>query len=145
MKIIIDTREKNAWQFSIPSEVGTLKTGDYSIAGLENIIAVERKSLDDLCNCLAGDRKRFVKELERSRSFDYFGLIIEANFLTIRKGQFKSLIKSRSVVGSLFTFEHRYGIRVHFAGSWTNGAEICQEIFEKYIYEKRKQLEAIKK
>ena len=47
--IIIDTREQIPWEFrDLPTEPGTLDTGDYSVSGLEHLIAVERKSLDDL-------------------------------------------------------------------------------------------------
>ena len=52
---IVDTREK------LPLDLATLKTvnqslmtGDYSVVGLENIVTVERKSLDDLLGCVAG-------------------------------------------------------------------------------------------
>ena len=42
----------------VESEVKHLKTGDYSIIGLEDVVTVERKSVDDLCNCILSDRNR---------------------------------------------------------------------------------------
>ena len=53
MKIIIDTREQTPWSFpdGVLIERGTLATGDYTLAGLENIVAVERKSLADFISC----------------------------------------------------------------------------------------------
>ena len=53
MKIIIDSREQRPFDFlsqngDIETERGTLDTGDYSVAGLESRVAVERKSLADL-------------------------------------------------------------------------------------------------
>ena len=143
IKIVIDRREKASWAFSIPTIPGTLSTGDYSIYGLEDYISIERKELGDLCNCLGAHRERFIRELERAKAFEYFGLIIEADFKTIRKGLYTSLIKSGSIIGSLFTFEHRYGIHVHFAGSHAHGAEICEQLLTKYVLEKQKILEKI--
>ncbi len=48
LTIIIDTREQVPLSFSLPTERGSLVTGDYSIAGLKRFIAIERKSPDDL-------------------------------------------------------------------------------------------------
>ena len=47
-RIIIDTREQTPWSFppEIPVEIGTLKTGDYALAG-DDAFAIERKSKDD--------------------------------------------------------------------------------------------------
>lgn len=55
MRILIDTREQLPYQFE-NSEVGTIPVGDYSICGLENHVAVERKELNDLnVSYLRGD------------------------------------------------------------------------------------------
>src|SRR6516164_7628811 len=47
----------NGWQWQ--AVTGTLYSGDYSVRGLEDQFAVERKSVDDLANCcLASNRER---------------------------------------------------------------------------------------
>ena len=57
MKIVIDTREQAPFPFSgeqyrgTETAFGTLDTGDYSLAGLTDKVAVERKSLPDLVAC----------------------------------------------------------------------------------------------
>ena len=57
---IIDSREQNPLDVSpLQAITGTLVTGDYSIQGLESVIAIERKSLDDLLGCCGRERKRF--------------------------------------------------------------------------------------
>jgi len=50
---ICDTREQRPLNLA-PLQVvtGTLATGDYSVQGLENIVAIERKSLSDLLGCV---------------------------------------------------------------------------------------------
>ena len=66
MKIIIDTREQAPFAFrhermDATTEPGTLAVGDYSLAGLEDRVAVERKSLPDLVMCLGRERERFER------------------------------------------------------------------------------------
>jgi hypothetical protein len=63
--VVIDSREQAPLVFArLQSVAGTLYSGDYSVLGLEDVLAVERKSLDDLANCcLASGRDRFEHEL----------------------------------------------------------------------------------
>jgi ERCC4-type nuclease len=59
--IITDTREQNPLAFEwLESRAGTLQTGDYSVAGLEELFAVERKTVPDLVGCcMRGNRGAF--------------------------------------------------------------------------------------
>lgn len=67
LHIVIDTREQMPWSFD-PSHaltrVGTLRTGDYALAGDEGF-AIERKSLEDFLGTVATGWERFSRELER--------------------------------------------------------------------------------
>ena len=46
---IIDTREQAPLDLApLATITGTLSTGDYSVKGLEAVVAIERKSLPDL-------------------------------------------------------------------------------------------------
>ena len=76
--IIIDSREQHPFDFQGPTQIGTLATGDYSIVGLEHLLAVERKSLDDLLACIGHERDRFKRELQRLRAYRFRMLVIEA-------------------------------------------------------------------
>jgi DNA excision repair protein ERCC-4 len=58
---------------------GTLASGDYSLAGYERRVAVERKSLADWYGTLGKGRDRFERELERLRSYDFAAVVIEAS------------------------------------------------------------------
>jgi ERCC4-type nuclease len=59
--IVIDTREQTPLSFARLQTVrGTLNTGDYSVAGLEKLFSVERKTVADLVGCCAGRRTRTV-------------------------------------------------------------------------------------
>jgi len=80
-KVIRDTREQNGWTFMAGKACegtisGTLKTGDYSIEGYQDILTLERKgSIAELATNLVEDR--FERELERMESFKYAFMILE--------------------------------------------------------------------
>lgn len=59
--IVIDSREQRPLPFErLKTQPGSLITGDYSVAGMETQIAIERKSIEDLAGCCAGqNRERF--------------------------------------------------------------------------------------
>jgi len=93
-QIVADQREKKIWDFAgitrrikkrdVPVEINVvlkhLKTGDYSIEGMEDVIAVERKSTADLINTISQNRDRFVRELERMAAFQHAFVIIEGDW-----------------------------------------------------------------
>ena len=57
---IVDTREQAPFDLSpMGAERGTLATGDYSVRGLEDLVCLERKALNDLTGCITHDRERF--------------------------------------------------------------------------------------
>jgi len=61
MKILVDTREQTPWSFPKTEQVerAGLTTGDYSLAGLEGLVAIERKSLEDFVSCCGKGRERW--------------------------------------------------------------------------------------
>ena len=68
MIIKIDTREQTPYEFKNPSEVGTIPIGDYSISGLENHIAIERKKINDLINKSSKDFTNFYKHFTNAKA-----------------------------------------------------------------------------
>ena len=94
--IIVDTREQAPYQFTgfrtnasarggkrdlvIPVQCRGLPTGDYSILGFESLVAVERKSLEDLYGTLGGGRERFSRELERLAAMNRALVVVEATW-----------------------------------------------------------------
>ena len=58
---IQDTREQRPLDLSpLAVEIGTLKTGDYSVKGMETIVTIERKGLSDILGCFGGERERLA-------------------------------------------------------------------------------------
>jgi len=143
MRIIIDTREQLPYEFQTTSVKGTLSTGDYSIFGLEDFIAIERKTLDDLIGSLCTGRQRFERELQRGKSLDYFAVIIESTLTDIVNGSYRSQMTPKSAIQSLLAFSVRYRLPLFFVDSRNYGARITECLLLKYAREMEKRTEAI--
>ena len=145
MIILTDSREQKPYSFETPSEVGTLKCGDYSLVGGEHLIGVERKTLDDLIGCLSKDRARFERELFKGKSLDYMALVIEGSLSDIIGHKYRSQMEPKAVIQSLIAFSIRYHLPVWFAGSREHGQRITASLLEKYAREVEKKHEALSK
>jgi ERCC4-type nuclease len=125
--IIRDSREKLPYVFTgEPVVVSGLRTGDYSVSGMEHLVCVERKSQGDYWGCLGKSRKRFVAELERMKEIPWSLVVIEAGLSMIREGFFfyngskavRSKIPGSTALNSAIFWELAYpSIRFHFCGS----------------------------
>lgn len=118
MKILIDTREQAPFDFQgYDVEVihGTLQTGDYSIPGLESLVAVERKSLPDLVACLGRERERFEHELERLRGYDSVAVVVESPMSCLALGEYRSKLDPKAAYESVVAFMVRYRLPFYFA------------------------------
>lgn len=81
--VLRDQREKlnKGWQFSasancVGTENATLKTGDYTLLGYENILAMERKgSISEFAKNITEDR--FERELIRMDNFPFSFILLE--------------------------------------------------------------------
>jgi DNA excision repair protein ERCC-4 len=78
--VAIDTREQlpYAWE-GVTCQQATLVAGDYSIIGMESVVAVERKAWPDFYGCLTTGRERFENSLHRLASVRYPAVVIEAS------------------------------------------------------------------
>ena len=135
MKILIDTREQQPYSFETESETATLGTGDYSLAGAENLISIERKSIDDLVGCLTSGRERFERELYRGRALDYFALVVEASLSDLSNGRYRSEMNPKAAIQSLLAFSIRYGLPIFFVENRRYGARVTESLLLKYARE----------
>ena len=151
MKIIQDSREQIPYAFNAPRyagtvvEVGTLSVGDYSLHGLEDRIAIERKSLADLCGTLTSGRERFRRECERGRGLEYFGLVIEASMDDVRRHNYRSAMTPQSLLQTLAAWSVRYGLHVHWCGSREGSEYLTHSLLEKFLKEQQTLLAALVK
>ena len=122
MQIIVDSREQLPFTFSherydVQIQQGTLAVGDYSLRGLEDKVAVERKSLPDLVQCLGRERERFERELLRGAALDAFAVVVEGSWSDLANGNFRSQLNPHAACQSTLAFMARYRLPFLFAGS----------------------------
>ncbi|MCK6465097.1 MAG: ERCC4 domain-containing protein [Phycisphaerae bacterium] len=141
--ILIDTREQDPFTFAnLPSEPGTLDTGDYSVRGLEHLVAVERKSLDDLLACVGRERDRFKRELQRLRAYRFRLLIVETTAADLEQGAYpgggegarplwRSKLTPAHVLGSLAAWTAQYSLPVWLGGTHDESGRFA----ERFLYQ----------
>jgi ERCC4-type nuclease len=162
MQIITDTREiRNQHilaEFSkhgIPFKVKKLFAGDYTIAGYENKILIERKSsLTELSGNFCKGRKRFESEFIRAMEAGAkIYLLIEDEqgreklllrreldkdkSLTAEERQkktWRSNFCANSFINSLASWKEKYNLEIKFVKKQESGKEILN-IFTKYLEE----------
>lgn len=149
MELIIDAREQCPFQFEgklYPDtwiSKGTLQSGDYSLAGLENHVAIERKSLADLVQCLGRDRERFERELIRAKGLEYFAVVCEGSFRDLANGHYRSKLPAHSASQSVAAFMARHRTPFFFAGSRPAAEYITWSLLKQYLQGKQHELKAI--
>ena len=125
--LIVDTREQCPLIFTrLPSEPGTLATGDYSTRGLTDKFAIERKSIEDLTGCVAGERERFERELARMDGLRFKRLLIVGSRDAIAAHDYHSKVSPASVMGSLYSWEQRFGVPFLFEPDPEKAAAIVE-------------------
>ena len=116
LECIIDTREQKPLDLSpLRSCRGTLSCADYSIRGLTNVIAVERKSCADLVACCTHERERFEREIQRLLAYPHRLIVVECHLSDIEDGNYRSKASPSSVLGSVLGFIAS-GVPILFAG-----------------------------
>lgn len=124
--ILVDTREQTPLDLSaFPNWIGgvrtaTLQTGDYTVEGFEDLICVERKTLNDLVATLMHHRARFIREMERLAAFPQRAIFVEASYLQVKSPYtFHEGVDARpnGCSGSLDAVEARWNTPVVYASS----------------------------
>ncbi len=141
LNIVCDTREQLPYDFTrfgaAVHRVG-LTTGDYSLVGYENRIALERKTLDDLIGCLTTGRARFERELVRAKELDLFTVVVEANMEDVFRHRYKSRMAPHAALQSILALQIRYGLPFVWASSRKGGEYCAFWTLSKWLREKEK-------
>jgi len=150
LHIIVDSREHRPFDFSgegysgVTVSTGSLTVGDYSIRGLQDVVAVERKSMDDLAHCLGTERSRFLRQLQRGRSLEAYCVVVEASWVDLASGNYSARgLHPHAACQSVAAFMARLGVPFLFAGS-RKAAEYCTWSFlYQYAQGIRRRLRAV--
>jgi DNA excision repair protein ERCC-4 len=99
---VVDTREQTPLDLQpLQTIAGTLAAGDYSVQGLQNFVAVERKSLPDLLCCVGQERTRFDACVQRLLAYPVRALVVEAHWVDVEQHRWRGNVTPAAVVGSL--------------------------------------------
>lgn len=139
MKILVDTREQLAYDFSMLDaqiERATLPSGDYSLPSFQDRVGIERKELNDLIACLMGpNRERFEKELARLARYDLGLVVVEASLEDVAQGRYRSEMKPHAALQSILSFQVRYRVPFVWAGDRKGGEYVTFWSLAKYLRE----------
>jgi len=139
LTIIVDTREQTPWSFSGYGDVRVitagLKSGDYSLAGHEHRIALERKSLPDLVGSLSTGRARFEREMERLAAMEFAAVLVEASAQDIVQHNYRSAMNPASVMQSIFAWTVRHRVPFLFCGSRAHAEYTAHGLLSKFLRE----------
>jgi ERCC4-type nuclease len=124
--IVIDSREQDPLAFTFPTITAGLPTGDYTVVGLEDDFAVERKSVPDVIGSLTTGRDRFMRELQRLQAYPFKRLLIIGSEKEIEEGGWShSRANPTAILHSLYSIEAR-GIPVAYASSAVLAASLIE-------------------
>jgi ERCC4-type nuclease len=147
LPVVIDSREQLPFSFHgrpVAVTVSPLEAGDYSVAGFERKVAVERKSLVDLVGCLGRERERFERELVRLRGWEVAAVVVEEPQVALRTGRYRGGLNPAAAWQSIVAFSSRF--RVPFF--WCTGREDAEattyDILRHYARDRWRELRALR-
>lgn len=142
--VAIDTREQAPYYFRtirgnaaqkylpvmVPVETKTLPTGDYSLVGFEDQIAIERKSKEDAFSTFCHGHDRFERELHRLNVMPgWAAVIVESSIASIQTDPpAHTKYSVQSFFGQIYAWQLRFR-NVHWWFEASKGAA------EKTVYE----------
>ncbi len=133
MNIVVDTREKDEYTFGdVETSRRKLDAGDYSVAGLEDRVAIERKNLDDFVGTVIYHKERFHNELCALARMDFAAIVVEASLPDILDHRYKSGVRPASVIGAAVAVMVSYRIPIIFAGNRQLACHVTQSILQRY-------------
>jgi DNA excision repair protein ERCC-4 len=123
--IIVDTREQEPLSFDprlVAAVRQALPAGDYSVAGLEACVAVERKTVDDFVSTVIHSRERFREELRKLSGYRAACVVVEAGIDDVLRHRYRSQAHPNAVIGSALSIILDHRIPVFFC---TNRQAAC--------------------
>lgn len=148
--IIRDTREKQGWDFPpdgkcMGIEVATMRTGDYTLKGFEDLICIERKkSPSELAGNLGIKKKPFEAEMQRMKDFKYPFIVCEFSMTDLleypknsdipRSKLDKVIIGGKYMLKCLLEYQLEYNIKILFCDNAQHAATVAASLMKR-LYE----------
>lgn len=146
-RVLRDSREKECQGWWFPESdrclgtiVTTMKTGDYTIEGLEDILVIERKrNTAEFSQNIT--EKRFDRELERMEQFKYGFMVLEFSMHDIMnfpknsgipEHKWKDLqITNKYMLRRFTEYQTQYKSKIILADYY--GASVAESIFKRVV------------
>lgn len=131
MIVLIDSRERQPWGFSAKVETHRRKldAGDYSLHGYADRVSVERKDLNDFISTVIHQRKRFYRELERLRAYEFRFVVVEADLQDVFDRRYASSADPMAPLGLSNAMMIDFNIPLLFWGK----RQICSAMVENLL------------
>lgn len=142
--IIVDTREQQPWTFdNYATAKRKLDTGDYSVAGLEHLIGIERKkSVSEFANNIV--EKRFEDVVDRLSKLKYPFILFEFDLKdvlvypigsTVPKRMWNNIkISPAFIMKNIIELQILHKINVFFCGSPSAAEKMAEYLLKKVHY-----------
>lgn len=142
--VVVDTREQQPWSFDNYTKANRkLDTGDYSVEGLETVLAIERKkSINEIANNII--ESRFKDVIDRLSKMKYAYILLEFdldNVLSYPIGSSlpkhmwnKVKISPSFIMKHILEWQMFHNIKVVFCGGPTNAEKMAEFIMNKVYY-----------
>lgn len=101
-------------------EIGILRDIYLNLDRTNGILIERKNSLEELAGNLGRNRERFENELEKMKGAEKHLIVESGSWKAVYAGEYNSDVTSASFRGSLFAFQSRYGLHVHFADRETS-------------------------
>ena len=138
--VIQDTREQQGWYFSeydkcSGMEIGTLKTGDYTMKGFEEMVCIERKaSTSEIANNLGKKKKPFQAEMDAFLvlEFSMDDLLNYPKNSNVPKSKMGYVrITGKYLLKCLIEYQVWYNVKVLFCDNKQNAFAVTNSIFKR--------------
>jgi len=125
--VLVDSREQTPLYLfaNHPNWFGgeqrvALKAGDYSVLGMEDVMALERKSMADAIGSTIAGRERFIRSCARLAKFRWKAILIEASYEEMKTPYylFEDLVTEahpNAVCGTFDAIEAKFGIPILYS------------------------------
>ena len=156
--VLVDNREQQPYAFTglvadkrqgggpllVETKTVCLASGDYSLDGYADRVAVERKSLNDLFHTLSQGRDRFERELARLDAMQVAAVMVEAEWTTVFTDPPRfSHLEPKTVFRSVLAWTQRFP-RVHWflVPDRAFGEAATLRILERFLREREREQRA---
>lgn len=133
--VVVDSREQAPYSFDpekITAVRKALPAGDYSLAGREDRVAVERKSMADFVTTVIRGRKRFHRELQKLAAFEAACVVVECNFRDLVDGRYRSDAHPHAIIATVASIVVDFGVPVFFCSDRQAACRFVEEYLTRF-------------